>query len=86
MQFMFLKASKLLRVPGATPSEAPDLSHLTNTNLEQMFKETSNLNCDLSGWDVSGVTGMERMFTAASKFNQDLNQSFFSVRRIEKGL
>ena len=38
-----------------------------------MFSGCSNFNCDLSDWDVSNVTNMERMFANCTKFKSDLS-------------
>ena len=38
-----------------------------------MFWNTSAFNQDISGWDVSNVTGMRGMFQSAAQFNQDLS-------------
>jgi surface protein len=37
-----------------------------------LFKDASNINQDLSRWDVSNVTNMRQMFNGASRFNQDI--------------
>ena len=40
-------------------------------DMTELFKDYSDFNDDISGWDVSGV--MYRMFYGASAFNQDIN-------------
>ena len=52
-------------------ADAPDLSYVTS--MQNMFRDASSFNGDLSGWDVSAVTNMNRMFAAASSFNGDLS-------------
>ena len=37
--------------------------------LDQMFNGATSFNCDISSWDVSGVSSFESMFQSASKFN-----------------
>ncbi|MFM7152716.1 MAG: BspA family leucine-rich repeat surface protein, partial [Bacteroidota bacterium] len=38
-----------------------------------MFKNATSFNQDISGWDVSGVQGMDEMFSGATAFNQDIS-------------
>ena len=35
---------------------------VSNADMEDMFYSTGNFNYDLSDWDVSNVTNMEKMF------------------------
>merc|ERR1712160_132841 len=42
------------------------------TNMDQ-FLDGSNINADLSSWDVSSVTSMQAMFKEASVFNGDIS-------------
>ncbi|MDG1314351.1 MAG: BspA family leucine-rich repeat surface protein, partial [Flavobacteriaceae bacterium] len=42
------------------------------TNMGDMFFESS-FNQDISSWDVSNVTNMNRMFLGATDFNQDIS-------------
>lgn len=56
---------KLIEVPNALPSWA------TVTN--GIFYNATNFNQDISGWDLSNVTGMRNMFRNATSFNQDLS-------------
>lgn len=48
-----------------------DVSNVTN--MEFMFRATTNFNQNIGNWDVSGVTNMGGMFSGAQKFNQNLN-------------
>ena len=38
-----------------------------------MFQSASDFNGNISGWNVSAVTGMGGMFWGAEKFNSDLS-------------
>merc|ERR1712238_485397 len=48
------------------------------TNMDQ-FLMGSNINADLSSWDVSSVTSMWEMFKTASVFNGDISRWDVSV-------
>tara|TARA_B100000767_G_scaffold251287_1_gene254186 strand:- start:47 stop:265 length:219 start_codon:yes stop_codon:yes gene_type:complete len=37
-----------------------------------MFRNNPSFNQNISDWNVSSITSMERMFDGASAFNQDL--------------
>ncbi|BFP42056.1 hypothetical protein FGF1_29010 [Flavobacteriaceae bacterium GF1] len=52
-------------------SDAPDLSELTGTSLESMFRKCTSLtgNTGFSNWNTSKVTSMRSMFQGASDFN-----------------
>ncbi|UOY05335.1 BspA family leucine-rich repeat surface protein [Muricauda sp. SCSIO 64092] len=52
-------------------SDAPDLSKLTGTSLETMFRNCTSLtgNTGFSNWNTSKVTSMRSMFQGASNFN-----------------
>ncbi len=50
--------------------DAPDLTQVTD--LSEMFRGATQINADLSGWDVSNVTNMAYMFDGASNFNQNI--------------
>ena len=52
-------------------ADAPDLSRVTS--MQNMFRDASSFNGDISGWDVSKVTDTSSMFYRASNFNQPLN-------------
>jgi len=52
------------------------------TDVNRMFVSCTNLNCDISNWDVSTVTDMSEMFRNASKFNSNI--SSWSVGRVTK--
>jgi surface protein len=41
----------------------------TETSLVQCFRECTNFNSNISGWDTSNVTDMREMFNTASSFN-----------------
>jgi surface protein len=41
--------------------------------MSNLFNDKSEFNDDISNWDVSNVTNMERMFNLATSFNQPLN-------------
>jgi surface protein len=60
----FNGATNLVSVPSILPPGATNISH--------MFEYASNFNSNISGWDVSNVTGMESVFASASVFNQDI--------------
>lgn len=53
---------------------APDWALLAPTpnSLQDFFYNCTNFNADISAWDVSGVTGMRRMFRGTA-FNQDIS-------------
>jgi surface protein len=42
------------------------------TDIGSLFKDKSDFNDDISGWDVLSVTNMSYMFYYASSFNQPL--------------
>lgn len=52
-------------------TDAPDLSRVVNTSY--MFAGCSQMNQDISFWDVSNVEQMQAMFYGASSFNQSLD-------------
>ena len=58
--------ANLTRVPSDLPS--------TVTNTRHMFRDASNFNQDIGGWDVSNVTNMGLMFVRATNFNQDISK------------
>ena len=50
-----------------------DVSNITN--MDSMFNECINFNCDLSKWDVSNVTNMKYMFQNCENFQaKDLDK------------
>ena len=44
------------------------------TNMKDLFKNNTNIEADISAWDVSKVTNMEGMFEGATNFNQDISK------------
>ena len=42
--------------------------------MDYMFYRAYNFNQDISNWDVSSVTDMNRMFDSAESFNQDISE------------
>jgi len=68
---------KKLKLKGASTSlnisasDTPNLSRCTS--LESCFEDISNFNdSNVTGWDVSNVTNMIKMFRVATSFNQDI--------------
>ena len=41
--------------------------------MTSMFYNADSFNGDISGWDVSGVTGMQWLFADADSFNGDIS-------------
>ncbi|MEL6561550.1 MAG: BspA family leucine-rich repeat surface protein, partial [Bacteroidota bacterium] len=54
-----------------TATDAPNLSKVTS--LSGIFREATNVNADLSNWDVSTITNMERAFQGATSFNGNIS-------------
>ena len=52
-------------------ADAPDLSHVTS--MQNMFRDASSFNGNLSDWNVSTVTNMDGTFRGASDFNGDVS-------------
>jgi surface protein len=52
-------------------TDTPDLSGVTG--MENMFRQATSFNGDISDWDVSSITGMTDMFRDATSFNQNLS-------------
>jgi surface protein len=53
-----------------TATDSPNLSNVTDMSL--MFLDATNVNSDMSSWDVSNVTNMSSLFNDAKNFNQDI--------------
>ena len=51
------------------------------TDMSYLFEET-DFNGDISKWDVSNITNMNRMFWGCNKFNQDI--SGWDVSNVKK--
>ena len=52
-------------------ADAPDLSHVTS--MQNMFRDASSFNGNLSDWNVLTVTNMDGTFRGASDFNGDVS-------------
>jgi surface protein len=52
-------------------SDAPDLSSVTS--LQEMFRDCSIMNGNLSGWNLSNVSNLNGMFRFATTYNQPVN-------------
>ena len=52
-------------------ADAPDLSHVIS--MQNMFRDASSFNGNLSDWNVSTVTNMDGTFRGASDFNGDVS-------------
>ena len=54
-----------------------DIPHLGGacgvTSMENMFRNATSFNGDVSGWDTSNVTNMSAMFQSATSFNGDIS-------------
>ena len=46
---------------------------LVTGSLDSLFESATSFNQNISSWDVSNVTNMERMFFEASNFNQNIS-------------
>ena len=66
MSYSFAGSRRL----NSIPSDSPDLSEVTD--MSNMFKNASQFNQDISGWDTSSVTDMSGMFKGADAFNQKI--------------
>ena len=56
---------------GYAATDVPDLSGVSS--MEEMFKNASIFNGDISNWNVSTVTNMIGMFEGAAEFNQPID-------------
>ena len=50
--------------------------------MQGMFHKCEAFNQDISSWDVSNVTNMNRMFWGCNKFNQDISR--WDVSNVKK--
>ncbi len=57
-------------------TDIPDTSQVTD--MSQMFLGASNMNADLSNWDVSNVSNFGNMFYNAASFDQNLSSWNFN--------
>ncbi|GHB72983.1 hypothetical protein GCM10008107_23000 [Psychrosphaera saromensis] len=53
-----------------TATDSPVLHQVTSMN--EMFKDATNFNSDISSWDVSTITTMQSMLEGAEYFNQPI--------------
>ncbi|WP_405207302.1 BspA family leucine-rich repeat surface protein [Aquimarina sp. LLG6339-5] len=60
-----------LQINVTDPTDIPDL--LGVTSFVNLFNNATNVNADLSGWDVSNVTDMSGAFLNATSFNGDIS-------------
>ncbi|HZK09352.1 MAG TPA: BspA family leucine-rich repeat surface protein [Bacteroidales bacterium] len=54
-----------------TATDAPDLSNVQY--MDEMFKNATSFNGDVSGWDVQNVLSMNQTFRGATSFNGDVS-------------
>ncbi len=52
-------------------TDAPDLSNVTA--FDNLFRNATTVNADLSGWNVSTITNMINTFSGATAFNGDIS-------------
>ena len=57
-------------IMNASTPDVPNLSNVINTT--DMFRNASNFNQDIGGWNTGSITSFEFMFRGASSFNQDI--------------
>ena len=69
MQNAFAGASNLT-VPAV---DAPNLTDVTVTSMQFMFRDAAVFNQDISHWDTAMVENMRGMFSGATAFNQDIS-------------
>jgi len=43
------------------------------TDIQELFKDKTSFNSDISNWDMGAVTTMGYMFQGASAFNADIS-------------
>lgn len=72
MSFMFYECVNLQ----INATDIPDTSQVTD--MREMFWGASNMNADLSNWDVSNVSNFGGMFFNATSFDQDLSSWNFN--------
>ncbi len=54
-----------------TAEDSPNLANVTS--MQDMFRDATAFNQDISGWDTSGIQNMNSMFSGATAFNQDIS-------------
>ena len=70
---MFYGATSFNSPIGKCKLSSTSTGHITSsTSMENMFREATSFNQDISSWDVSNVTQMKGLFQDATSFNQDL--------------
>ena len=70
---MFYGATSFNSPIGKCKLSSTSTGHITSsTSMENMFREATSFNQDISNWDVSNVTQMKGLFQDATSFNQDL--------------
>ena len=67
MQNAFRGASNMMY----NATDAPDLSEVTT--MQNMFRDASSFDGDLSSWDVSGIRNMDGTFRGASSFDGNVS-------------
>jgi surface protein len=57
---------------GNTSANPLTWNTISATDMGYIFKNASNFNQDITGWDVSGVTNMPEMFSGATNMSQNI--------------
>ncbi|MFT6946556.1 MAG: surface protein [Vicingaceae bacterium] len=82
MRAMFTGASSFTGIGLDTweRNNAGIISTLNNVyNLMDMFRDATNFNADISDWNITQITSLQRTFFGASSFNRSLNWDFSNV-------